>query len=94
MTLKKILATAAVAIALVCTGFSIAQAPPVENINPHRNPNLAAAQRLIDQAFGKISDAQRANEFDMDGHAQKAKELLDQAARELKAAAAIADHKK
>jgi hypothetical protein len=93
MTLKKIFATSTVAIALIATGFGIAQAP-VQNINSRRNPNLAAAQHLIDQAFGKIADAQRANEFDMDGHAQKAKELLDQASHELKAAAEIADHKK
>jgi F0F1-type ATP synthase membrane subunit b/b' len=61
--------------------------PPAENISPKRHPNLAAAQRLCDQAFEKIQAAQSANEWDLDGHAAKAKELLDQASRELKQAA-------
>lgn len=59
--------------------------------SPKRHPNLAAAQRLTDQAWQKIVAAQRANEFDMAGHAQKAKELLDQANRELKQAAEAAN---
>ena len=65
--------------------------PPAENISGKRHPNLAAAQRLCDQAFEKIQAAQAANEFDMDGHAAKAKELLDQASRELKEAARAAN---
>lgn len=56
---------------------------------PH--PNLAAAQRFCDQAFEKISGAQAANEFDMNGHAAKAKELLEQASKELKEAAEAAN---
>src|SRR5271166_774080 len=60
---------------------------PVENINGKRHPNLAAAQRLCDQAFNKITAAQEANEWDLEGHARRAKELLDQASRELKDAA-------
>jgi hypothetical protein len=70
----------------------IAQGPPQRNVGPGRYPNLAAAQRLVDQAFNKISAAQEANERDMDGHAAKAKELLDQANRELKQAAEAANH--
>jgi hypothetical protein len=38
-----------------------------------------------------ISAAQQANEFDMQGHAQKAKDLLDEASREMKAAAEAAN---
>jgi F0F1-type ATP synthase membrane subunit b/b' len=68
--------------------------PPAENISPKRHPNLAAAQRLCDQAFEKIQAAQQANEWDMDGHAAKAKELLDQASRELKQAALTANKHK
>jgi F0F1-type ATP synthase membrane subunit b/b' len=68
-----------------------AQKPPVENISPKTHPNLAAAQRLCDQAFQKITAAQQANEYDLGGHAAKAKELLDQASRELKQAAATAN---
>ena len=65
--------------------------PPAENVSGKRHPNLAAAQRLCVQAFDKIQAAQAANEFDMDGHAAKAKELLDQASRELKEAAEAAN---
>jgi hypothetical protein len=68
--------------------FSVAVfAKPADNVSHHRHPNLAAAQHLSTQAFEKIVAAQRANEFDLGGHAQKAKELLDEVNRELKAAA-------
>lgn len=67
-------------------------APPVRDVSAHRHPNIAAAQRLTDQAFKRITDAQQANEWDMDGHAAKAKDLLDQASRELKQAAEAANH--
>jgi hypothetical protein len=65
--------------------------PPVENVNAKKHPNLAAAQRLCDQAFQKISAGQQANEWDMEGHAAKAKELLDHASQELKQAAMTAN---
>lgn len=65
--------------------------PPVDNVSEKRHPNLAAAQHLCDKAFEKISAAQQANEFDMGGHAAKAKELLDQASREIKQAAVAAN---
>lgn len=77
-------------LSLAFTGISIAQ--PEHDVSARRHPNIAAAQRLVDQAFNRISDAQRANEWDMDGHAAKAKELLDQANRELKLAAEAANH--
>ena len=64
---------------------------PKQNISAGRHPNLAAAQRLSEQAWQKIIAAQEANEFDMAGHAQKAKELLDQVNRELKQAAEAAN---
>lgn len=67
------------------------QRPPVRNISPHRHPNLAAAQRITDRAYQKILEAQQANEFDLGGHAQHAKELLEQANRELKAAAQVSN---
>ncbi|MGA7241999.1 MAG: hypothetical protein WBX19_02400 [Terracidiphilus sp.] len=79
-------------LSIATAGITIAQGPPERNVNPARHPNIAAAQRLCDQAYNKISAAQEANEWDMDGHAQKAKELLDQANRELKAAAEAANH--
>jgi|SRR5580693_3735492 len=64
---------------------------PAENISGKRHPNLAAAQRLCYNAFEKITAAQQANEWDLDGHAAKAKELLDQASNELKQAAMSAN---
>ncbi len=68
--------------------------PPVRNVSGKRHPNLAAAQRLSEQAFEKIKAAQQANEWDMQGHAQKAKELLEQANNELKQAAQAANRNK
>ena len=79
-------------LSLVTAGITIAQGPPERNVSGARHPNIAAAQRLTDQAYNKIVAAQQANEWDMDGHAQKAKELLDQANRELKVAAEAANH--
>jgi len=86
---SKIVLGAALGLALIC-GVAVAQ-KPVENVNPQRHPNLAAAQRLSQQAYEKITAAQQANEWDMDGHAAKAKELLDQVNKELKQAAQAAN---
>jgi hypothetical protein len=44
----------------------------------------------VKQAMEKISAAQVANEFDMEGHAAKAKELLEQAEKEIGQAAEAA----
>ena len=74
-------------------GIAIAQAP-VKDISKGRHPNLAAAQRLSQQAWERIVEAQKANEFDLGGHAQKAKELLDQANQELKLAAETSNKNK
>ena len=62
-----------------------------ERVSPRRHPNLAEAQELIERARDKISDAQRANDFYMHGHAAKAKELLDEAYVEIKLAAEAAN---
>ena len=62
-----------------------------QNVNPNRHPNLAAAQRFMEQAINKMDAAQVANEFDMHGHAQKAKDLLAQAYNEAKLAAEAAN---
>ena len=64
---------------------------PVLNVNPKLHPSLAAAQRLSRQAYNKIVEAQKSNEWDMNGHAQRAKELLDQVNEELKLAAKAAN---
>lgn len=82
----------ALAGALVVGGVLGAQMPK-DNVGA-RHPNLAAAQRLSQQAWEKITAAQQDNEWDMDGHAAKAKDLLDQANREIKMAAEAANHHK
>jgi hypothetical protein len=69
----------------------VASAQPERNVSPRRHPNIAAAQRLVGQAYNRLSAAQQANEFDMGGHAQRAKELLDQASAEMKLAAEAAN---
>jgi hypothetical protein len=79
------------ALALLCTSLGFAQKKPAQNVSPKRHPNIAAAQRLSAQAFQRIVDAQNANEWDLAGHAQKAKELLDEANKELKKAAEVAN---
>lgn len=81
----------AVAVALAFVATAPFAAEPAHNVG-HRHPNLSAAQKLTDRAYQRISDAQQANEWDMEGHAAKAKDLLDQANRELKAAAEAANH--
>jgi hypothetical protein len=90
MTLKLLFGSVALALTM-----SLAQAgAPVDNVSSQKHPNLAAAQRLSTQAYEKITQAQQANEWDMGGHAQKAKDLLDQVNRELKEAAEAANHHK
>jgi len=83
--MKKILVATA-CLSLLLAGLAFAQ-KPVRNVSARRHPNLAAAQSLSRQAFERISAAQKANEWDMGGHAQKAKELLEQVNTELKQAA-------
>jgi hypothetical protein len=78
-------------LALVCSGIAVAQMPK-DNVSGNKHPNLAAAQHLSRQAWEKINAAQQANEWDMNGHAAKAKELLDQVNNELKLAAEAANH--
>jgi len=71
-------------------GLAIAQ-PPKKNINPGHHPNLAEAQTLSQQAYEKIVAAQQANEWDMAGHAQRAKNLLEQVNNQLRMAATAAN---
>jgi hypothetical protein len=86
--MKKSILAGVCTLMLVLAGIAFAvQPPPPRNVNPHRHPHLAAAQRHARQAFEATLEAQRANEWDLNGHAQKAKELLEQVNRELKEAA-------
>jgi len=77
----------------VLCAMALAQAVPMPyvNIDRHRHGNLAAAQDDIVQAFGRIIDAQRANDGQLGGHAQRAKELLSEANEELRLAADVAN---
>ena len=58
------------------------------------HPNLIAANKALTTAWTKISAAQKANEFDLGGHAAKAKDAIRLAQDELKAAAETANEKK
>ncbi|HXY07373.1 MAG TPA: hypothetical protein VEI52_05900 [Terriglobales bacterium] len=75
---------------LFCGSVTIAQ-EPVHNIDAAKHPNLRAAQNQIVSAFHYIDAAQKDNDWDMEGHASKAKDLLIQASNELKEAAEIAN---
>lgn len=88
MKVRNIVFGAVAGAALLTSGFLAGQ----EDVSWRRHPNLAAAQHLIDQAYAKISEAQGANEWDMDGHAEKAKNHLNEANREIKMAAQTANH--
>jgi hypothetical protein len=66
-------------------------AKPEVNTSAKKHPHINAAQQSLVAAAKQITDAQAANEWDMDGHAKKAKELIDQADAELKQAAEAAN---
>jgi hypothetical protein len=85
--------TGAMALALCLGGAAVAQRPK-EDVSSQRHPNLAAAQKLSREAWQRTLDAQKANEWDLAGHAQKAKDLLDQVNNELKLAAEASNRRK
>jgi hypothetical protein len=87
MKTRKLVLGGILSLGLFASGVMVGQ-----DVSARRHPNLAAAQRLIEQAIGKVDAAQAANEFDMNGHAAKAKELLGHAFDEIKAAAIAANH--
>jgi len=75
---------------LFWVSLTIAQ-EPVHNIDAQKHPNLRQAQNQIVSAYHYIDAAQKDNDWDMEGHAAKAKTLLVQASNELKEAAEIAN---
>jgi hypothetical protein len=83
----------AVSAALVAAATVAVAQEPVQNIDPDRHGNLAAAQNLVRGAFDKLSEAQYANQDALGGHAGRAKELLRDAAEEIKAAALAANQR-
>ncbi len=92
MSKRGVLTNTMLGLVLFGTCVTLAQ-EPVQNIDPHKHPNLAAAQRLIAQANDAIRTAQKDNRYDMHGHAQKARDLLAEAAGELKSAAEDANRR-
>lgn len=62
-----------------------------QQVSGERHPNLAAAQQAIQNAIEKLTIAQKANKYDMKGHAAKAKQLLDEAYHEIWLAAQAAN---
>jgi hypothetical protein len=93
-SLFKVLILIGVVGGLMLGSFAICADKPAKNVSEKAHPNLAAAQDLIQRAFTRIVAAQKANEFDLEGHAQKAKELLEQASAEIKLAAKAANRRK
>jgi hypothetical protein len=93
MKISKTMLGLVLGVALVGGGLAVAQKPE-DNVSGKKHPNLSAAQHLSTQAYEKITAAQQANEWDMDGHAAKAKDLLDQVNKELKMAAEAANKNK
>jgi hypothetical protein len=75
----------------VTAALAEAQPQPKQTVSSAKHPNLAAAQDFCQKAFDKVVEAQGANEFDMQGHAQRAKNLLEQANNQLKMAARAAN---
>jgi len=91
MTKSNLIATALWS-GLLIGGLALAQ--PKQNVSGAKHPNIAAAQRLSEQAYQKITAAQQANEWDMQGHAAKAKQLLEEVNNELRQAATAANNNK
>ncbi len=73
-------------------GFVLFGQAPVVNIGT-RHGNLRSAQQSIVQAYQSLEAAQTANEDQLGGHAQKAKNLLMQADSELRLAANAANQR-
>lgn len=51
------------------------------------HPNIIAARNDVNHAIARLHSAQKANEYDMGGHAAKAEQLLAQALEEMRLAA-------
>jgi hypothetical protein len=77
----------ATAVAVVASASIASAREPARNVHPAAHPHIAEAQRLSSEAFERLQVAQQANEFDLDGHAQKAKDALKLANDEMKLAA-------
>lgn len=88
---RRTILTESLLMGLTLTASGFAQTPPPEGVRASHHENLAAAQRLIHEAYEKITAAQQANHSDLGDHAKRAKELLDEADKELGLAADVAN---
>jgi hypothetical protein len=73
------------------TAATVVIAQTVQNVDPSRHGNLAAAQGFIAQAYERMTMAQQSNDYELGGHAARAKQLLSEAATEIGLAATTAD---
>lgn len=89
MIKKDLILGIALGATLSCGGVIFAQSPVVNISNRHGN--LRSAQSFIVSAFQKINEAQRDNQDQLGGHAQRAKDFLVQADQELRLAADVAN---
>ena len=81
--LLKALSLSALIAALATPPLGIALARESAKTVKQTRPNLTAAQSLVSQAFESLDAAEKANEYDTEGHAQKARELLRTASDEI-----------
>lgn len=78
MKINRIVVNSVLGVSMLAATGLVAQ-----QINASRHPHLAAAQAAGEKAYNELSAAQAGNDFDMGGHAAKAKDLLQQANKEL-----------
>ena len=78
---------------VLCAALAAAAAVSVSSFaGPEAgHPNIIAAREDAEHAINKLRNAQKANEYDLGGHAKKAEELLAQAIEEMKLAAKAAN---
>ncbi|MBS1852427.1 MAG: hypothetical protein JST79_16090 [Acidobacteria bacterium] len=88
---KKMISTL-VLLAATCALLYAASAPTV-TVDSSRHGNLASAQQSIVAAWQSINTAQQENRNHLGGHAEKAKDLLNQANQEIQYAANSADNR-
>jgi hypothetical protein len=81
----KSVAMAAALVAAAAASLSTLAGPEAHH------PNIIAARSDIDHALTRLHAAQRANEYDMGGHAAKAEQLLGEALEEMRLAAEAAN---
>jgi hypothetical protein len=77
----------------LCAAFALsvfAQEGPRVTVG-ERHGNMRAAQELIQQAWQKVNEAQQDNNYNLGGHAGRAKDLLSQASEEIRLSADAAN---